>query len=126
MLNQPGVYFNDVGYRNRQPDHLSETRAQPVIYQHSGVLRIVLKLNHVVMAIGATHEMTLRAAAHTANMLNRLYWHGCLRSFLRFLYAEGFIERDLAIAVRPRCSSRFVFLSLHKPHRPRSTVPSIW
>jgi len=30
------------------------------------------------MSIGATHEMALRAAAHPADMLDRLYWHiGC-------------------------------------------------
>ncbi len=61
-----------------QTDHLCETRAQPVVDQHSGVLRVVLELDDVVIAVGAAHEMALRAAAHPADMLNRLYRHvGC-------------------------------------------------
>jgi hypothetical protein len=36
------------------------------------VLRVVLKLDDVVIAVGATHEMALRAAAHPADVLNGL------------------------------------------------------
>jgi hypothetical protein len=72
------MYIHDGGHWNRQADHLSQTRAQPVIHQHSWVLRVIGEFDDIVMSVGAAHEMALRAAAHLADVLNRLYWHvGC-------------------------------------------------
>ena len=70
------MYVYDVGNGNGQTDHLCEARAQPVVDQYSGVLRVVLKLDDIVIAVGAAHEMALRAAAHPADVLNGLDWHG--------------------------------------------------
>jgi hypothetical protein len=39
------------------------------------VLGVVLKLDDVVKAVGAAHEMTLRAAPHPAHVLDRLDEH---------------------------------------------------
>ena len=75
VLHQPRMHVDDRRHRHRQPDHLAQARAQPIVDQHACVLRIVLKLDHVVVAIGAAHQMTLRATAHPANVLDRLYWH---------------------------------------------------
>src|SRR5271157_4595050 len=78
VLHQPRTHIHNGGHRNRQLDHLSQARAQPVIHQHPWVLWVICKFHNVVMSIGATHEMALRAAAHPADMLYRLYWHvGC-------------------------------------------------
>src|SRR3974390_1787656 len=70
------MYVHDVGDRYWQTDHFCEARAQPVVDQYSGVLWVVLKLDDVVIAVGAAHEMALRAAAHPADVLNGLSWHG--------------------------------------------------
>ena len=70
------MHVYDVGDRYGQTDHLCEARAQPVVDQYSGVLRVVLKLDDVVIAVGAAHEMALRATAHPADVLNGLDWHG--------------------------------------------------
>ncbi len=58
--------------RHRQADHLPQPRAQPVVDQHPGVLRIILELYYVVAAVGAAHEMALRPAPHPAYVLYRL------------------------------------------------------
>lgn len=68
MLDQPTVYFNDVGDGNRQTDHLSEAHTQPIVHEHSGVLWVVKEFDHIVIAISAVHEMTLRASVHPANI----------------------------------------------------------
>ena len=70
------MYVHDIGGGYWQTDHLCEARAQPVVDQYSSVLRVVLKLDDVVIAVGAAHEMALRAAAHPADVLNGLGWHG--------------------------------------------------
>ena len=70
------MYVHDIGDGNGQTDHLCEACAQPVVDQYSGVLGVVLELHDVVIAVGAAHEMTLRAAAHPADVLNGLGWHG--------------------------------------------------
>ena len=68
------VHYVGDGYW--QADHPGEASAQPVVDQHSGVLRVVLKFDDVVIAVGAAHKMALRAAAHAADVLNGLGWHG--------------------------------------------------
>ena len=40
------------------------------------VLGIVLELHDIVVTVGAAHKVALRTAAHSANVLNRLYRHG--------------------------------------------------
>src|SRR5271157_1580863 len=74
------MHVHDVGDGYWQTDHLCEARAQPVVDQDSSVLRVVLELDDIVMAVSAAHEMALRAAAHPADVLNCLYWHGVFRS----------------------------------------------
>jgi hypothetical protein len=56
--------------------HFREVGAQPVVDQDARMLWVVLKLDDVVMTVGTAHEMTLRAAAHPADVLNGLGWHG--------------------------------------------------
>ena len=46
----------------------------------------VLELDDVVVAVGAAREMALRAAAHPANVLNRLY---CMGRSLGGCFAVG-------------------------------------
>ena len=70
------MYVHDVGDGYGQTDHLCEARAQPVVDQHSGVLRVVPELDDVIIAVGAAHEMALRSTAHPADVLNGLSWHG--------------------------------------------------
>ena len=66
---------HDIGHGGWQTDHLGESRPQPIIDQDSGMLWVVLKLHDVVISVCAAHEMSLRAAAHSANVLNCLYGH---------------------------------------------------
>ena len=61
MFDQPGIYIHDVSDRNGQADQLCQARTQPVVDQYSGVLRVVLKLDDVVIVVGAAHEMAVRA-----------------------------------------------------------------
>src|SRR5271157_86937 len=70
------MYVHDVGDGYGQTDHLCEPRAQPVIDQYSGVLRVVPEFDDVIIAVGTAHEMALRATAHPADVLNGLGWHG--------------------------------------------------
>jgi hypothetical protein len=69
------MYVHDFSGRYRQTNHLGESRPQPIIDQDSGMLWVVLKLHDVVISVCAAHEMALRAAAHSANVLNCLYGH---------------------------------------------------
>src|ERR1051326_1488630 len=80
VFDQPGMYFDDGGRGYRQADQRGQTGTEPVIRQHSRVLWVVLKLDHVEVSIGAEHEMTLGATAHSADLLNRLNCH----EFFRF------------------------------------------
>src|SRR5271157_403681 len=75
VLHQPWMHVHDGGHWNRQADHLSQARPQPVIHQHPRVLWVIGELNDIVMSVGTAHEMALRAAAHPADVLNGLYWH---------------------------------------------------
>ena len=70
------MYVHDIGGGYWQTDHLCEARAQPVVDQDPRVLWVVLELDDIVIAVGAAHEMTLRATAHATDMLNGLGWHG--------------------------------------------------
>src|ERR1035441_3174806 len=70
------MYVYDIGDGYWQTDHFCEARPQPVVDQYSGVLRVVLEFDDVVIVVGAAHEMALRAAAHPADVLNGLSWHG--------------------------------------------------
>src|ERR1035441_7771148 len=70
------MYVYDIGHGYWQTDHFCEARAQPVVNQYPGVLRVVPELDDVVVAVGAAHEMALRATAHPADVLNGLGWHG--------------------------------------------------
>src|SRR5271169_3321552 len=70
------MYVHDVGDGYGQTDHLCEPRAQPVIDQYSGALRVVPEFDDVIIAVGTAHEMALRATAHPADVLNGLNWHG--------------------------------------------------
>src|SRR5271167_4475301 len=70
------MYVHYVGDGYGQTDHLCEARAQPVVDQYSRVLWVVPELNDIVIAVGAAHEMALRATAHPADVLNGLNWHG--------------------------------------------------
>jgi hypothetical protein len=72
------MYVYDLGNGYWQTDHLGETSTQPVVDQDSRVLGVVLELDHIIMTIGAAHQMALRAAAHPADVLNGLGWHGCV------------------------------------------------
>src|SRR5271157_2220503 len=75
VLHQPWMHIHDGGHRHRQADHLSQSRAQPVIHQYSRVLWVIGEFDDIVMSVGTAHEMALRAAAHPADVLNGLYWH---------------------------------------------------
>jgi len=72
------MYVHDVGDGYWQTDHLCQARAQPVVDQDSSVLRVVPEFDDIVIAVGAAHEMALRTAAHPADVLNGLGWHGCV------------------------------------------------
>ena len=79
MFDQPGMHFNNGWRGNRQADQRSKTSAEPIVCQYSRVLWVVLELDYIEVAVRAAHEMALGAAAHSADVLDRLNCHEIFR-----------------------------------------------
>src|SRR5258708_1137516 len=79
MIHQPVAHFHNFGSRHRQPGPLRQTRRQHLIRQHPQMLRIIPKLHHVELPIGAAHQMPLRPSPHPSHVLDCFHqaiWRG--------------------------------------------------
>src|SRR5579872_1029280 len=63
-----------LGHRKSEPE--AEPGGQELSGEQAGMSGIVLEFDHVQVAIGAAHEMGLRAAPQLADVLNRAKWGG--------------------------------------------------
>jgi hypothetical protein len=64
--------FHDVNDRNFEPDLLRQFGGEEIVGEHALMLRVVLELDDIKVAVVGAHQMALRSAAHTLDMLNRL------------------------------------------------------
>ena len=72
VLDEPRADIDDFCDRHWKPNALGNSRRQQLVGEHSNVLRIVLKLDDVIMTVVGEHQMALCAPAHGAQMLFRL------------------------------------------------------
>ena len=96
MFDQPGMHLNNGWCRDRQADQRRKTSAEPIVCQYSRVLWVVLELDYVEVAVRAAHEMALGAAAHSADLLDRLNCHQIFRFCRGLKELRGGAVRELS------------------------------
>ena len=63
------IDFDDFHARGGKVEARGQTRTEQFVYQDAPVLRVILELDHVIVAVRTAHQMRLRAAAHPAYLL---------------------------------------------------------
>ena len=63
------AHLDDVRIRHAQTHSRRQTGTEQLIDQDAAVLRVILELDNVVVAVRATHQVRLRAAAHAPYLL---------------------------------------------------------
>jgi hypothetical protein len=71
MFHYPIRNFDNFTFRRAESRRSRQLRSQELIGKHANVLRIILKLDHVNVTVSAQHELPLRAAPHSPDLLHR-------------------------------------------------------
>ena len=71
VVDQPARDIDQLCHGRRKASGCGQPRSQQFVGQHPQMLRVVLELDHVRMAVGAQHQLPLRAAPHPPDVLHR-------------------------------------------------------
>lgn len=70
VFDQPGSDLDKIGLGHSEARRRGQPRGQEFIGKHTQVLRVVLELHDIHLAVGAEHEMPLRPASHSPDLLH--------------------------------------------------------
>src|SRR5258708_1923940 len=72
QADQLGPNLHHFHRRRRQPQPRCQPCTQQLVYQNPPVLRVILKLHHIIVFVRAPHQVRLGAASHPPDLLQSL------------------------------------------------------